>query len=220
MPYPAYEEVELPLLKLIYEHGGSVYQMRAKETYAPLADHFGLSEFEQKQTRDELLGDGRDEPVWNNRVQWARRKLNEYGYLAKSQRGYWKLSERGAEKAMALSTGKLFHIVYPDDVPEEAIEGAKRKVPVNRYERSAEARQKCIDHYGYKCTVCSFDFFASYGDRGRHFIHVHHIIPISKIGESYVINPIEDLRPICPNCHAILHRTDPPCSIEELKQII
>ena len=140
MTYPAYEEVELPLLKLIYEQGGSAYQIRAKDTYEPLADHFGLSDFERTQTRDELLSDGRDEPVWNNRVQWGRRKLNEYGYLAESRRGYWKLSERGAEKATALSTGKLFHIVYPDDVSEETTEGAKRKVSVNRYERSAEAR--------------------------------------------------------------------------------
>ncbi len=110
--------------------------------------------------------------------------------------------------------------VYPDDVPDETVEGAKKRVTVNTFERSAEARQKCIDHYGYKCTACGFDFFESYGDRGRHFIHVHHIVPISQIGEAYVVNPIDDLRPVCPNCHAMIHRTDPPCTIDELKQMI
>ncbi|SEF40628.1 winged helix-turn-helix domain-containing protein [Billgrantia desiderata] len=219
MTYPAYEEVELPLLKLLFERGGDSRQMRAKDTYEPLADHFELSTNERVQTRDELFGDGRDEPVWNNRVQWARRKLNEYGYLADSQRGYWKLSEKGAEKAKGLVTGKLAHIVYPDEVSDELQEGAKKRVTVNTYERSPEARQKCIDHHGYKCAVCRFEFFAEYGDRGRHFIHVHHIVPIASIGESYVIDPIKDLRPICPNCHAMIHRTDPPCSIEELKQL-
>jgi len=220
MAYPAYEEVELPLLKLLYEYGGPEYKMRSKDTYEPLADHFGLGVIERAQTRDELLGDGRSEPVWHNRVQWARRKLKERGYLESSKRGYWKLSEKGVQKAAALSTGKLSHIIYPDDVPPNAVEGAKRTVSVNAYERSSEARQKCIEHYGYKCSVCSFDFLETYGERGRHFIHVHHIIPISSIGESYVVDPLSDLRPICPNCHAMVHRTDPPCTIEELKQMM
>jgi len=218
MSYPAYEEVELPLLKHLFEHGGDSYQIRAKDTYGPLADHFDLSPYERVQTRDDLLADGRDEPVWNNRVQWARRKLKEYGYLADSQHGYWKLSEKGAKKAKGLATGKLSHIVYPDEVSEEIQEGAKKRVAVNIYERSAEARQKCIEQYGYKCAVCEFDFYSEYGDRGRHFIHIHHIVPISTIGESYIVDPINDLRPICPNCHAMIHRTDPPCSIEELKE--
>lgn len=113
-----------------------------------------------------------------------------------------------------------FQFSYPDEVSKDAIEGAKKTITVNSYERSIEARQRCIQHFGYKCSVCGFDFLASYGDRGRQFIHVHHLVPISTIGESYVVDPITDLRPICPNCHAMVHRTDPPCSIEELKQIM
>ena len=36
------------------------------------------------------------------------------------------------------------------------------------------------------------------------------------IGEEYEIDPIKDLRPVCPNCHAMLHRNG-NISIEELK---
>ena len=153
-------------------------------------------------------------------VQWARRKLNERGYLSPADHGYWRLSSVGIEKAKPLSTGHLFHVSYPDEIPEAVIEGAQRKVSINAYERSATARQACIDHYGYRCVACGFSFEVKYGERGKHFIHVHHIVPLASIGTSYVVDPIKDLRPVCPNCHAIIHRTDPPCSIEALKGMV
>jgi 5-methylcytosine-specific restriction protein A len=45
-------------------------------------------------------------------------------------------------------------------------------------------------------------------------------VPISDVGEEYVVDPIRDLTPVCPNCHAMLHRQTPPLTIEELKQAI
>jgi 5-methylcytosine-specific restriction enzyme A len=172
MTYPHYDELELPLLKLIFEHGDEQYQLLASKTYEPLANYFGLSELEQTQSRNAILADGRNEPFWNNMVQWARRKLNERGYLSTAPRGYWRLSAVGVEKAKPLSTGHLRHISYPDEIPETVIEGAKRRVAINAYERSVSARQSCIDHYGYRCFGCGFDFEAMYGERGKHFIHV------------------------------------------------
>jgi 5-methylcytosine-specific restriction protein A len=219
MTYPSYDELELPLLKLLYEQGGEKYEMKAIATYRPLAKHFTLSEIELTQSRDDVLGDGRDEPFWNNMVQWAKRKLKERGYLDPASRGIWRLSQVGVKKAVPLSTGTLMHVSYPDEVGESTKEGATKTVSINYYERSSKARQACIDHYGYLCFVCSFNFEKIYGERGKHFIHVHHIIPLASIGVSYTVDPIKDLRPVCPNCHAIIHRTDPPCSVDELRQI-
>jgi 5-methylcytosine-specific restriction protein A len=45
---------------------------------------------------------------------------------------------------------------------------------------------------------------------------VHHLRPLAEIGAEYVLDPEVDLRPVCPNCHAMLHRTRPPMSIEAL----
>jgi 5-methylcytosine-specific restriction protein A len=36
------------------------------------------------------------------------------------------------------------------------------------------------------------------------------------MGNNYIVDPVKDLEPVCPNCHAMLHRKDPPYSIEEL----
>ena len=99
-------------------------------------------------------------------------------------------------------------------------EGSKSTVEVNRYERSKINRAACITAKGCACLVCGFDFRQKYGDIGNEYIHVHHIIPVSKLGESYAIDPIDDLVPLCPNCHAMVHRRSPPLSIDELKLLM
>jgi len=111
--------------------------------------------------------------------------------------------------------------IYPDELENQTLsEGAKKQVIVNAYERSLKARQECIKHYGTKCFICGFDFEKKYGEIGREFIHVHHIKPLSEINEEYKVNPIQDLRPVCPNCHAMIHKKKPAYSIEEIKEIV
>lgn len=100
---------------------------------------------------------------------------------------------------------------------EQLIEGAKKQIVVNAYERNGEARRKCIEHYGTSCMVCGFDAGAIYGEEFEGMIHVHHIKPLNEIGTEYVVDPIQDLVPVCPNCHMILHSTNNTYTLEELK---
>lgn len=110
---------------------------------------------------------------------------------------------------------------FPDEIDDEDhFEGSVTRVAVNRYERDGKARGKCIDHYGAICSLCKFDFSEKYGVIGEGFIHVHHLIPVSEIGKKYQLDPIMDLRPVCPNCHAMLHKKKPPFTIEELLAVI
>ena len=106
------------------------------------------------------------------------------------------------------------------DVAEVFVEGAARQITVNAYERNPAARSRCITHYGTKCFVCAFDFGASYGEMLEGYIHVHHLRQLSDIGGKYEVDPIEDLRPVCPNCHAVIHRRKPPFSIDEVKVML
>lgn len=100
-------------------------------------------------------------------------------------------------------------------------EGTTRISTITKYERNPAARQACIDHYGYQCSVCEFKFADIYGEKiGKDFIEVHHLKPVSTKQEEYEINPIEDLRPVCSNCHRMLHKRIPIYSIQELKEII
>lgn len=99
-------------------------------------------------------------------------------------------------------------------------EGAKRQVTVNAYERNSAARKQSIAYYGYSCSVCGMNFESLYGEIGRDFIHVHHLQPLSELEKVYQVDPIADLRPVCPNCHAMLHKRKPPFTIEELRRIM
>jgi len=113
-------------------------------------------------------------------------------------------------------------IPYPDELVEKKglKEGATKSVVVNAYERSPEARERCISKWGLNCAVCNFHFELFYGQLGKGYIHVHHLKPLSEIGEEYEIDPEEDLRSVCPNCHSMLHRKRPPLSIEELRKLV
>lgn len=105
---------------------------------------------------------------------------------------------------------------------ESFFEGVKHQVTVNSYERDHKARLQCIKIHGTACSVCGIDFEKMYGELGKGFIHVHHIVPIHSIGQGYKVNPATDLVPVCPNCHAMLHRgmNGEARSIEELKSLI
>jgi predicted HNH restriction endonuclease len=147
-------------------------------------------------------------------------------YLEKNTRGnnmYSSAFDRYIEFLSDISL-KKDDIVYPDEINNQEntliSEGAKKQVVVNLYERDAKARKQCLEKYGYNCVVCGFNFEKVYGEIGKNFIHVHHIKPLSEINEEYKVNPIQDLRPVCPNCHAMIHKRKPAYSIEEIKNLL
>jgi len=111
---------------------------------------------------------------------------------------------------------------YPDESSkgEPLTEGAVTRISVNAYERNPTARAECLKIHGVQCAVCGFDFEAFYGNVAKGFIHVHHLSLISNAEGLRAVDPKLDLRPVCPNCHAVLHMQNPPFSIEELRALI
>jgi hypothetical protein len=117
-------------------------------------------------------------------------------------------SIRDARTPSELVEGESFH------------EGCQSQILVNRYERDTKARAACIAIHGSSCFVCGFDYAHHYGAEFAGFIHVHHLVPLSEIGEDYQVNPETDLCPICPNCHAIIHRKSPPYEITDVYEMM
>lgn len=100
---------------------------------------------------------------------------------------------------------------------ERYLEGKSKYVTVKTYDRSPAARQACIAHHGYRCAVCGFSFEEAYGSLGEGYIEVHHLHQVADFGEERLIDPVGDLRPVCANCHRMLHKQRPPLSIDELR---
>lgn len=110
---------------------------------------------------------------------------------------------------------------FPEEMHTESLrEGATRTVEVNAFERSPEARRRCIDAHGTSCVVCEFSFGRAYGDFARDFIHVHHLNPLAVQRDEHEVDPVRDLRPVCPNCHAVIHMRNGCLSIEEAKAMV
>jgi 5-methylcytosine-specific restriction protein A len=133
--------------------------------------------------------------------------------------GAAKKLESAWRKAVAREdVSQRLEVLDPNEVPSDTYpEGATKRITVNAYERSEAARQACIDHYGTECRVCKLDFVKRYGKIGKGFIHVHHLAQLSEVGGTYRVDPVADLRPVCPNCHSMLHRRQPPMTIRELE---
>lgn len=92
---------------------------------------------------------------------------------------------------------------------------------MNRYERSPEARRVCLAYYGTSCKACGFSFEARYGAVVKDVIHVHHIVPASQLGPDYQLDPMNDLVPLCANCHNVAHLgVTVPRSVQKLKALI
>ena len=111
-------------------------------------------------------------------------------------------------------------------LPEELVPGATyveggiRTVLVNRYERDPKARAACIEAWGSDCTVCGFSFEKRYGAHGEGYIQVHHLTPLAEQANERFVDPVRDLRPVCANCHAMLHRGPRLLTPEELRTYI
>lgn len=131
------------------------------------------------------------------------------------------LSNNDRESRVKLN---LHDKVFPDEIHDDVSrlypEGMIKRIAVNAYERSNRARTECIKRYGVKCMVCEMNFKDRYGDLGEGFIHVHHLTPLSDIGVEYEVDVQNDLVPVCPNCHAMLHRRSPPYTVESLRRIM
>jgi 5-methylcytosine-specific restriction protein A len=181
-------------------------------------------------------------PIWTTQRDISQRLIEE-GKLGRRKKNHamngtsptlWLQDDRGGKEVadalwnhpgvrnlagMPRSTAQSF---LPEEVAEPTlyVEGACRRVSVNAYERDEKARRQCIEHHGTKCCICGFSFGAVYGKEAEGYIHVHHLRPLAAVGHEYVVDPIKHLRPVCPNCHAILHLGGRCRTIEEVQQLL
>ena len=153
-------------------------------------------------------------PEWT----WAKR-ARVRTYLSEEIADYLKMAASGTDATDHVSI--LTENALPEEISEAAYrEGRGVKIAVNRYERDPSARSACLEHFGRVCQICGVDLSAVYGTIAAGLVHVHHLRPLANVKGEYEVRPKEDLIPVCPNCHAVIHRHDPPLTPEEVRAMI
>ncbi len=125
---------------------------------------------------------------------------------------------------LAAAMVALMPVGSEDQLADESFEGypegATVRVTASRYERDRRNRAAAIAIHGVRCRGCGLDFGERYGTLARGFIEIHHVTPVSRIGGGYIIDPARDLVPLCSNCHSVVHRQDPPLTIDDLQRVL
>lgn len=136
-----------------------------------------------------------------------------------------KLDEETFNKVIELAklSNETLHLPEDDYLvshSNEILEGKKVQFFTTKYERNKSNRDLALKIHGFNCSVCDINFEETYGEIGKGFIHIHHIKPLFSLTEEVKIDPVNDLVPVCPNCHAIIHRMkNKVLSIDEMRSI-
>lgn len=134
----------------------------------------------------------------------------------------WTLNDNGDTNILFQAFDNFLAVTLPQYEEskyqaKEMLEGEAETITSTKYERNPKARAACLAAHGTSCSVCGIDFEKTYGPEFAGKIEVHHIVPLSEIGEEYVVNPVRDLIPVCPNCHTALHsKKDGVYTVDEL----
>ena len=160
----------------------------------------------------------------NGRIGWIDRHRQRPSLSARFQRvhGDWSRREDGELELFVLNLigTSIEHDALEPFEGELRTEGGKKVYVSTVPERDATLRRHALQLHGYDCMACGFNFERFYGYIGKHFIEVHHVIPLTKGGKRKT-NPSTDLIVLCANCHRMVHRRKGIClSLEEIRNHI
>lgn len=100
----------------------------------------------------------------------------------------------------------------PERFKDSWAEGGRdtEKLITAERKRSLSMKKTALKHYGCKCYAC--DLVPSHSS----IIDIHHLKPIS---EGPRQTTLEDVIPLCANCHRMAHTKEPPMPIDELRKL-
>ena len=124
-----------------------------------------------------------------------------------------------ATEAVGCFADRYPAMVFSSLPDSSLLEVLAREANVIARARNTDAREACIAHYGPVCVVCGFDFEATYGEQAAGIIEVHHENPRMARAGAYTIDAIAELKPICANCHRMLHRGATTMTIDALRTL-
>ena len=150
----------------------------------------------------------------------------DYAFRYEGPFDYQSHSGQGPTHFVLVRSDPLLQIVQQDIAALEAETVAYEEGGVvyrytSTYERNTKLRRAAIRIHGLTCQACGFNFERRYGERGRNYIEVHHLTPVSTLTEATAVNPATDMAVLCANCHRMIHRMlRDVLTVEKLQEIV
>ena len=119
--------------------------------------------------------------------------------------------------------------IYVYNEKDMVSEGKTAKKDTIVRKRSKKLRDAAIEYYTDRngeicCAACGFCFEKVYHERGKGFIEIHHEKPLYQFStdgfETYIGEAVKNMKPVCSNCHRMLHRGSDLISVADLREII
>ena len=185
---------------------------------------------------------GRSDTKFSQKVRnlKAHKTLENRG-LASHVNGGYEITDKGRDlvENNKLQLAPLSHFKFDDvageysllaegrpvEVIDERIvaEGELRQRSAEYRTRSTTLRTAAIEHYSQNgrilCDACNFEFALAYPKLGNGYIQIHHLKPVSYFRgeELQIAKALANVRPLCANCHQMVHQRRPPYEVERLK---
>ncbi|WP_024873598.1 HNH endonuclease [Tolumonas lignilytica] len=230
-----------PGTKVIYYKGKLTNKIYSESRLTPEPHYFGIAEIGS--IYPDKASDKNDYFATINKfIKFKSPVLNKknetyYELIPESQKtNYWRNGVRPITESVYFSIledsdlDNVFEPVAPYEVNKQTDqleqfesyqEGSKTLKYVAIYERNPKLRRQAIAIHGTTCVACGFSFKEHYGEYAENFIHIHHEKPISDFDGKHDVNPETDLKPLCANCHAVVHlKKSSTLSIQELVTLL
>lgn len=122
--------------------------------------------------------------------------------------------------------------IDPENFPEDIIKQRAEDLEILEQKKLAHHllfegrisyvnKQKIKSVLGYKCMACGMELKDKYGELGKGYIELHHIVPYSDMHQNDErVLKISDFYVLCPNCHSMIHKLDDVADLELLKNIV
>lgn len=122
--------------------------------------------------------------------------------------------------------------IDPENFPEDIIKQRAEDLEILEQKKLAHHllfegrisyvnKQKIKSVLGYKCMACGMELKDKYGELGKGYIELHHIVPYSDMYQNDErVLKISDFYVLCPNCHSMIHKLDDVADLELLKNIV
>lgn len=212
------EQLHLPLLQFIADHGGEI-DRQEDDLLDALADRLGLTEEERQRTTE-----GRDRPQWQSTVEYTRLKLIEnYEAIERpsssEEHGIWRLTDAGWE-LLANPPAELVRQfeewkagrqeTRPDDAEEpptkpsgefqvrlEQMQESLERITDQtiRTKRNSALARVLKEEYEFFCQLCDPEVpecpripMAN----GRFYVEVHHILGLAEVAGRFEHGQMDD----------------------------